>query len=159
MREEAQAIFAAGCFWGVEDAFLNLVGVLETKVGYTGGNVPSPTYGMVCSGKTHHAEAVRVVFDPQKISYEALVRKFFEIHNPTTVNRQGPDVGEQYRSAIFYKNDEQKQIAEKVKAELEKNHAWPEPIVTQISPEAPFYRAEEYHQKYFQKNGGGSCPI
>jgi methionine-S-sulfoxide reductase len=155
MKEEA--IFAAGCFWGVEDSFRLTDGVLETEVGYTGGNVPNPTYEQVCSGKTHHAEAVRVVFDSQKISYEDLVKKFFSIHNPTTMNMQGPDVGEQYRSAIFYKNDEQKQTAEKVIKELEQNHAWPEPIVTEVVPEAPFYKAEEYHQKYFLKNGGGVC--
>ncbi len=157
MKEEA--IFAAGCFWGVQDALDQTNGVLETEVGYTGGNIENPTYEQVCTGKTKHAEAVRVIFDTEKIIFESLVRKFFSIHNPTTKNMQGPDVGEQYRSAIFYKNEEQKQIAEKVKTELEINRAWPDPIVTEIVPEAPFYKAEEYHQKYFLKNGGGVCHV
>ncbi|MFZ3020159.1 MAG: peptide-methionine (S)-S-oxide reductase MsrA [Minisyncoccia bacterium] len=154
-----QAIFSAGCFWGVEDAFRMTDGVTETEVGYTGGDVPNPTYEQVCTGKTHHAEAVKVVFNPDKISYEDLVRKFFTIHNPTTINMQGPDVGEQYRSAIFYNNEEQKQIAEKIKSELNQNNAWSKPIVTEIVPEKPFYKAEEYHQKYFLKNGGGVCHV
>ena len=154
-----EAIFSAGCFWGVEDAFRLTNGVLETEVGYTGGNVENPTYEMVCAGKTHHAEAVKLTFDTDKISYDDLVRKFFSIHNPTTVNMQGPDIGDQYRSAIFYKNNEQKQIAEKIVVELEKNHAWPDRIVTEIVPFTNFYKAEEYHQKYFLKNGGGVCHI
>ncbi len=158
MKKE-EAIFAAGCFWGVEDAFRLTDGVIDTEVGYTGGTVENPTYEQVCTGKTKHAEAVRVVFDAEKISFESLVRKFFSIHNPTTKNMQGPDVGEQYRSAIFYKNDEQKQIAEKIIKELDQNHAWPNPIVTEIVPEMPFYKAEEYHQKYFLKNGGGVCHV
>ncbi len=157
MKDEA--IFAAGCFWGVEDAFRLTNGVLETEVGYTGGNKENPTYEEVCTGKTHHAEAVRVVFDPQIISFEDLVRKFFTIHNPTTLNSQGPDHGSQYRSAIFYKDDSQKEVSERVKIELEKNHAWPGPIVTEITPAQTFYKAEEYHQKYFLKNGGGVCHV
>ncbi len=155
------AVFAAGCFWGVEDAFRLTDGVLETEVGYTGGAVENPTYENVCNGKTGHAEAVRLKFDPAKVSYEDLVRKFFSIHNPTTKNMQGPDVGEQYRSVIFYADEKQKDIAEKVKAELERSaswrNTWPAPIVTEIILEKTFYRAEEYHQKYFLKNGGGVC--
>jgi peptide-methionine (S)-S-oxide reductase len=157
--KKQEAIFAAGCFWGVEDAFRLTKGVLETEVGYTGGNTENPTYEEVCTGKTNHAEAVRLIFDSDQISFEDLVRKFFEIHNPTTLNSQGPDHGTQYRSAIFYENDLQKEVAEKVKEDLERNHAWSDPIVTEITKAPVFYKAEEYHQKYFLKNGGGVCHV
>ena len=134
-------------------------GVLETEVGYTGGHTENPTYESVCGDGTGHAEAVRVVFDPDKISYEELVRIFFKLHDPTTMNRQGPDVGSQYRSAIFYKTEEQKEVAEKVKKELDEKKVYQGKIVTEITKATEFYKAEEYHQKYFQKNGGGVCHV
>jgi methionine-S-sulfoxide reductase len=146
------ATFAAGCFWGVEDKLSKIPGVIETRVGYTGGEVENPTYRLVCTNTTGHAEAVHVSYDTDKIDYESLVRRFFEIHNPTTLNRQGPDVGSQYRSAIFYHNDEQRQIAERVKEELNRSGKFPYPIVTEIIPAGDFYQAEEYHQKYYAKN-------
>lgn len=146
------ATFAAGCFWGVEDKLAKIPGVIETRVGYTGGEVENPTYRMVCTNTTGHAEAVHVSYDTDKIDYEALVRRFFEIHNPTTLNRQGPDVGSQYRSAIFYQTDEQRQIAERVKEELNQSGKFPYPIVTEVVPAGDFYQAEEYHQKYYAKN-------
>jgi methionine-S-sulfoxide reductase len=147
------ATFAAGCFWGVEAKFRRLEGVLDTIVGYTGGNVQSPTYQMVCSHKTGHAEAVQVKFDPQIINYEELVRAFFTFHNPTTKNRQGFDVGSQYRSAIFYHNPEQRRIAEKIKAELDATSKFHRHIVTEIVPADDFYPAEDYHQRYYEKRG------
>jgi len=145
------ATFAAGCFWGVEYEFSKIKGVLETTVGYSGGKTVNPTYHQVLTGKTGHAESVQVIFDPNLISYEQLVRKFFELHDPTQYNRQGPDVGPNYRSAIFYHDEEQKQIAEKVKAELQQSGKYKKKIVTEIAPFHSFYRAEEYHQKYYQK--------
>lgn len=151
MKEHAT--FAAGCFWGVEEVFRKLPGVLETEVGYTGGRTEKPTYKDVCSDTTGHAEATHITFDPKIIPYEKLVREFFELHDPTTMNRQGPDVGSQYRSAIFYHSQEQKEIAEKIRAELEQSDKFGlKPIVTEINPAQKFWRAEEYHQKYFQKN-------
>jgi len=146
------AIFAAGCFWGVEEKFGRLPGVLETEVGYTGGRTNRPTYEDVCSGVTGHAEAVRVTFDPALISYADLVRAFFSFHDPTQKNRQGPDVGTQYRSAIFTRSDEQRKQAEAVKAEVEVSGRFRKDVVTEISPAGPFTRAEEYHQKYNLKN-------
>jgi methionine-S-sulfoxide reductase len=146
------ATFAAGCFWGVEAKFRMLEGVVETTVGYTGGHVKNPTYKMVCSHTTGHAEAVQVEFNPEKITYEDLVRAFFELHNPTTRNRQGFDIGDQYRSAIFYHNPEQQQTAEKIKDELNKSGNFRRQIVTEIVPASPFYKAEEYHQRYFEKH-------
>jgi methionine-S-sulfoxide reductase len=144
------AYFAAGCFWHVEERFSKLPGIIETKVGYMGGKVANPSYEMVCSNKTGHAETTKVVFDPKKLSYENLVRFFFEMHNPTTLNRQGMDVGTQYRSVIFYTDESQKQIAQKVKEELDKKKIWKH-IVTEIVPAEKFYLAEEYHQKYLEK--------
>lgn len=158
-NQREEAVFAAGCFWGVEDLLSQEKGVLETEVGYTGGHTENPTYEQVCGDGTGHAEAVMVVFDPTQISYEELVRKFFKLHDPTTMNRQGPDVGSQYRSAIFYKTDEQKNVALKVKQELDEKKIYPNKIVTEIVKASEFYRAEEYHQKYFQKNGGGVCHV
>ena len=146
------ATFAAGCFWGVEDKLGKIPGVLETRVGYTGGEVENPTYRMVCTNQTGHAEAVHVTYNPDQIDYETLVRRFFEIHNPTTLNRQGPDIGSQYRSAVFYHNDEQRRIAEGVKEELNRSGKFSYPIVTEIVPAGDFYEAEEYHQKYYEKN-------
>lgn len=148
-----KATFAAGCFWGVEAKFRMIEGVLDAEVGYTGGYVENPTYRMVCSKKTGHAEAVRITYDADQISYEALVRAFFEMHNPTSVNRQGWDIGSQYRSGIFYHNEEQKSIAENVKGELEKNGNYRRSIATEIVPAEEFYCAEEYHQQYYSKQG------
>ncbi len=153
------ATFAAGCFWGVEDKFGRLQGVLATAVGYSGGTTPNPTYGDVCSDTTGHAESVQVTFDPSRLSYEDLVRAFFRFHDPSQLNRQGPDVGTQYRSVIFFHSPEQKEIAEKVRAELVKNRAYGGRIVTQVIPAETFFRAEEYHQKYFQKNKRGACAL
>jgi len=149
-----KATFAAGCFWGVEDDFMKLPGVKETAVGYSGGHTEKPTYEDVCSGSTGHAEAVEVIFDPKELSYEDLLKKFWEIHDPTTMNRQGPDIGSQYRSAIFYHSPEQKEAAEKSKTELEASGKHDKPVVTEITEAGPFYKAEEYHQKYFQKHPG-----
>ena len=150
-----KAIFAGGCFWGVEALFEELDGVVQATSGYIGGHTENPTYRDICYKNTGHAEAVEVVYDPAKVSYEELCAYFWRLHDPTTVNRQGPDVGSQYRSAIFYLNDEQKVIAEKVKPEAQKR--WKRPIVTEIGPASTFYRAEEYHQDYFRKNGGHGC--
>jgi methionine-S-sulfoxide reductase len=146
------ATFAAGCFWGVEANFNKLPGVIDTVVGYTGGEVENPTYRMVCSDKTGHAEAVRVIYDPDQIAYADLVRAFFDLHDPTTPNRQGPDVGSQYRSVIFYHDQAQSETAEQVKAELDASGKYRYPIVTQIVPADEFYKAEEYHQKYYAKD-------
>src|SRR6056297_3098204 len=149
---EKKATFAAGCFWGVEAKFRKLDGVNDAVVGYTGGNVENPTYRMVCTTETGHAEAVRIIYDPDKISYEALVRKFFDLHNPTTPNRQGPDIGSQYRSVIFYHDEEQRQTAENVKQELDQSNKYNNPIVTGILPVEDFYEAEEYHQRGYEKH-------
>lgn len=147
------ATFAAGCFWGVEAKFRKLPGVKDTTVGYTGGNVENPTYHMVCSNKTGHAESVLVEFDPEKISYEELVRAFFDMHNPTTKHRQGFDIGSQYRSVIFYHNDEQQIIAKKVIDEMEQTGTFRRNIVTEVVPADDFFKAEEYHQRYYEKQG------
>ncbi len=153
-----KALFAAGCFWGIEKGFLDVPGVSDAVSGYTGGHTEHPTYEQVCSGSTGHAEAVEVTFDPRKVSYEALVRKFFSFHDPTQLNRQGPDVGTQYRSAIFYLSDAQKEVAEKVKAELVPQ-AYPKTVVTEITPAQVFWKAEEYHQRYFEKHPNAVCHI
>ncbi len=145
------AIFAAGCFWGVEQKFSLLPGVISTVVGYTGGHTKNPTYRKVCSDKTGHAEAVKITFDPNKISYEELLEFFFKIHDPTQINRQGPDIGTQYKSTIFYNNDSQKESAEKIVNKLESSGRFKKPIATQIVPASEFYKAEEYHQKYYEK--------
>ena len=153
------ATFAAGCFWGVESEFAQTPGVLNTAVGYCGGQKENPTYKEVCSGTTGHAEVCQVEFDSSRTSFENLLEKFFSLHNPTTINRQGPDVGTQYRSAIFFHNDDQKQAAEKMIATLTEARRFSSPIVTQVVPFEKFWRAEEYHQKYFEKNGGGHCNL
>lgn len=152
-----QAIFAAGCFWGVQYYFDQVPGVTGTTVGYTGGTTEDPTYEEVCTHTTGHAEAVLIEFDAAKASFETLVRQFFRMHDPTQLNRQGPDVGDSYRSAIFYVTDEQKKIAEKVVAELAPKYK--QQIVTEIALAGPFYRAEEYHQKFTQRTGRGMCHV
>lgn len=152
-----KATFAAGCFWGVEETFRQTRGVIGTAVGYVGGTKPNPTYEQVCSGRTGHAEAVEVTFDPTIVSYEALLEIFWENHDPTTLNRQGPDVGEQYRSAIFVHSPEQEIAAKSSKASLEASGRFRRPIVTQITPAPTFWRAEEYHQQYLAKRGIRSC--
>lgn len=146
-----KAIFAAGCFWGVEANFRKVEGVISTRVGYTGGSFTEPTYKDVCSHKTGHAEAVEVIYDPNKVTYDDLLDVFWSIHDPTTLNRQGLDVGTQYRSAIFYLNEEQKEKAEKSKAKIESSKRFKKPIVTQIVPVSDFWQAEEYHQQYVEK--------
>ena len=148
-----KATFAAGCFWHVEDLLSKTKGVKSTQVGYIGGQLSNPTYEEVCTDKTGHAEAVEVEYDPDEISYEKLLDVFWNNHNPTTLNRQGPDVGIQYRSVIFYHNDEQKEIAEISKQKLDKSGQYDSPVVTEIVPTPIFYKAEEYHQKYFKKHG------
>ncbi len=148
-----KATFGAGCFWHVEDLLNKTKGVKSTAAGYIGGQLTNPTYEEVCTDKTGHAEAVEVEYDPDEISFEELLDVFWSNHNPTTLNRQGPDVGIQYRSAIFYHDEKQKEIAEKSKQALEKSAKFGDPIVTEIVPAPAFYKAEEYHQKYFKKHG------
>ena len=148
-----KATFGAGCFWHVEDLLSKTKGVTSTAVGYIGGKLPNPTYEEVCTDQTGHAEAVEVEFNPDEISYQELLDVIWKNHNPTTLNRQGPDVGNQYRSAIFYHDEQQKEIAEKSKESLDSSTAFDDPIVTQIIPAPKFYKAEEYHQKYFKKQG------
>ncbi|OUD15401.1 peptide-methionine (S)-S-oxide reductase MsrA [Thioflexithrix psekupsensis] len=145
------ATVAAGCFWGVEALFRPLSGVINTAVGYTGGHTENPSYEQVCSDTTGHAEAVLIEFDPSQISYEALLRVFWDNHDPTTLNRQGPDRGSQYRSAVFYHSEQQAHIAQQLKAELAPHYQ--QPIVTEIVPASRFYYAEDYHQQYFAKRG------
>ncbi|CAN5600813.1 peptide-methionine (S)-S-oxide reductase MsrA [soil metagenome] len=152
-----KATFGAGCFWGVEENFRQTKGVAETKVGYSGGQTENPTYEQVCGKQTGHAEVVEVVFDPAVISYEELLKKFFEMHDPTTLNRQGPDHGSQYRSAIYFHSAEQEQQAKETIAALNKAGAFRDPIVTEVTEAKPFYDAEEYHQKYLAKRGINVC--
>jgi len=154
-----KATFGAGCFWGVEAAFRRLPGVKATAVGYAGGNTENPTYRDVCAGDTHHAEVVQVEFDPAEISYAQLLNTFWEEHDPTQVNRQGPDVGEQYRSVIFYHTPEQQALAEASKAALEKSGKYSRPLATKIEPAPAFWKAEDYHQQYLEKHGMASCRI
>jgi peptide-methionine (S)-S-oxide reductase len=153
------AIFAAGCFWGIETAFRNIPGVVDAAVGYSGGHTQNPTYKDVCTDETGHAEVVQVTFDPSKLSYEQLLDAFWKMHDPTQVNRQGPDFGSQYRSAIFFHSPEQKAAAEKSKAALQAGGKFRKPIATEITPAGLFYRAEEYHQRYLEKRGAASCHI
>jgi peptide-methionine (S)-S-oxide reductase len=153
------ATFGAGCFWGVEVTFRNVKGVKDAVVGYLGGTLPNPTYKDVCTGRTGHAEVVQVTYDPAEVSYDALLDVFWNNHNPTTVNRQGPDVGTQYRSAIFYHSPEQKQAAEKSKAALSASGRFSRPVVTEITPASTFYPAEDYHQRYLEKRGLASCHV
>jgi peptide-methionine (S)-S-oxide reductase len=152
------ATFAAGCFWGVEEAFRQVKGVKSTMVGYTGGSFDNPTYRDVCKDNTGHAEAIQIQFDPNEVSYEKLLSVFWSVHDPTTKNRQGPDIGSQYRSMIAYHTPEQELLAKKSKEDLERSGKFNgRRIVTEIVSASTFYKAEEYHQKYYQKSGGGSC--
>ncbi len=146
------ATFGSGCFWCTEAIFERVNGVHSVVSGYSGGNVPKPSYEAVCTGKTGHAEVCQITFDPVKVSFDELLKIFWKTHDPTTLNRQGNDVGTQYRSVIFYHNDGQKKIAEHYKEELNKSGAWKDPVVTEISPFKKFYEAEEYHQHYFERN-------
>ena len=153
------ATFAAGCFWGVEEAFRRVEGVVSTAAGYSGGTQENPTYADVCSGGTGHAEAVEVVFDPSKVPYEQLLDVFWSVHDPTQLNRQGPDVGSQYRSAIFHHGPEQEAAARVSKETLAASGRFTRPVVTEITPASIFYRAEEYHQQYIAKGGKASCGL
>jgi peptide-methionine (S)-S-oxide reductase len=153
------AIFGAGCFWGIEAAFRRVPGVVDAAVGYSGGHMADPTYKDVCTDQTGHAEVVQVTFDPAKVTYEQLLDTFWQIHDPTQVNRQGPDFGSQYRTAIFYHSPEQEAAAKKSKAALGVSGKSRRPIATEITPAGTFYRAEEYHQKYLEKRGATSCHI
>jgi peptide-methionine (S)-S-oxide reductase len=153
------ATFAAGCFWGVEAAFRQVPGVVDTAVGYTGGSVPNPTYEDVCTDRTGHAEAVRVEFDPAQVSYDRLLDVFWENHDPTTKNRQGPDMGTQYRSAIFFHDTGQEKAASESRNRLEQSGRYRRPVVTEIVPAKEFWQAEEYHQRYLEKRGLAHCRI
>jgi peptide-methionine (S)-S-oxide reductase len=153
-----KAMFGAGCFWGVEDFFLQMPGVSDAVSGYAGGASERPTYKQVCTGDTNHAEVVEVTFDPDKVSYDSLVDLFFKMHNPTQMNRQGPDVGTQYRSVIFTHGPEQDRVARERRAAVEASGKWKQPIATTIEPAPTFWRAEEHHQRYFKKHGG-SCHV
>ncbi len=155
----ALATFAAGCFWGVEAAFRELPGVETTRVGYIGGHTDNPSYRDVCTDRTGHAEAVEVTYDPDAVSFERLLETFWEIHDPTTVNRQGPDVGSQYRSAIFYRTAEEREAAERSRERLQGSGRYPGTVVTEIVPATKFYEAEEYHQQYLEANPHGYCGL
>ena len=159
MAELQTATFGAGCFWGIEETYRKLEGVKDTAVGYMGGNTPHPTYEDVCADQTGHAEVVQVTYDPAIVSYDKLLEVFWSNHNPTTLNRQGPDVGTQYRSAIFYHDASQKEEAERSKAALATSGKWSKEIVTEISPAKEFWKAEDYHQKYLMKSGKDACHI
>lgn len=151
------ATFAAGCFWGVEEAFRQVKGVKSTAVGYTGGTFKNPSYEDVCSDMTGHAEAVQIQYEPKQVSYEQLLEVFWSVHDPTTKNRQGPDIGSQYRSMISYHTSEQEMLAKKSKENIERSGKFRNGIVTEIVPVLTFYKAEEYHQQYYEKRGGGKC--
>lgn len=155
----AQATFGAGCFWGVEAAFRQIPGVADATVGYAGGTVADPSYEQVCTGRTGHAEVVQVEYDPDQVSYERLLEVFFANHDPSQLNRQGPDVGTQYRSVIFYHDEAQAEAARAAKAALQASGRYRRPVVTEIVPFLNFYRAEEYHQRYLEKRGLISCAV
>jgi peptide-methionine (S)-S-oxide reductase len=154
-----KAMFGAGCFWGVQSSFDKVKGVISTQVGYSGGNKVDPTYEEVCSGRTGHAEVILIQFDPEIVSYQELLMVLFKIHDPTTKDRQGWDIGKQYRSSIMYFDPKQKKIAMNVIEDLEKRKVFRRKIVTEVVPAGPFYRAEEYHQKYHEKHGMVGCPV
>jgi peptide-methionine (S)-S-oxide reductase len=153
------ASFAAGCFWGVEARFREIEGVLDAVSGYMGGEMKNPSYKDVCGGQTGHAETVQVTFDDSKVSYQELLDHFFDMHNPTTLNRQGPDFGSQYRSAVFWHDEDQHSAARRKIREIDESGTWPSAVVTVVAPATTFWRAEEYHQRYFEKNGGGYCHV
>ena len=153
------ASFAAGCFWGVEARFRDVEGVLDAVSGYMGGQTENPSYKQICGGNTGHAESVQLTFENEQVSYRELLDLFFDMHNPTTLNRQGPDFGSQYRSAVFWHDADQHAAAEQKISELNESGKWPDPIVTQVAPADTFWRAEEYHQRYLEKNGAGYCHI
>ncbi len=159
MIKQETATFGGGCFWGVEELYRQVDGVLSTAVGFMGGTVANPSYEDVCTGATGHAEVLQLVYDPAKVSYEELLKIFWENHNPTTLNQQGPDVGRQYRSVIFYHTPEQKVLAEKSKEAQAQSGKWKKPIVTEIVLATTFWKAEEYHQQYLKKHGLGSCHV
>ncbi len=159
MSEYEKATFGAGCFWGIEETFLQTPGVKDTAVGYAGGHVDHPTYEQVCSGRTEHAEVVEFTFDPAELSYDALLDVFWSAHDPTQRDRQGPDIGRQYRSAIFHHSEAQREAAESSKQRLESSGRFRRPVATEITPAATFWRAEEYHQRYLRKRGAASCRI
>jgi peptide-methionine (S)-S-oxide reductase len=161
MNSNETATFGTGCFWCTEAIFKELNGVISVMPGYSGGQTSHPTYKDVCSGETGHAECTQIIYDPSKISYDELLEVFFQVHDPTSLNRQGGDVGTQYRSVIFYHNDEQKRLAEKYKTELDRSGAWDKPIVTQIAPMEKFYPAENYHHDYYEynKNKNPYCSV
>jgi len=154
-----KATFGAGCFWGVELSFSRLDGVLDTAVGYSGGHTDNPTYHDICGHGTGHAEVVEVEYEPAVISYRALLEAFFEMHDPTQVNRQGPDIGDQYRSVVFFHSPQQQAAAESVKNELDGAGRFARPIATAIEPAPTFWRAEDYHQRYIERRGGGGCAV
>ena len=158
-QKTEKAVFAAGCFWGVEESFNRIPGVIKTRVGYTGGKLDEPDYHQVCSGNTGHAEAVEVEFDPDKVAFRKLVDTFWDLHDPTTLNRQGPDVGTQYRSAVYFHDEAQRKEAEASKAERSASGKHKRPIVTEITPASSFWRAEEYHQRYLAKRGLPGCHL
>ena len=153
------ASFAAGCFWGVEARFRDVEGVLDAVSGYMGGQTENPSYKQVCGGNTGHTESVQLTFEDKQVSYRELLDLFFDMHNPTTLNRQGPDFGSQYRSAVFWHDEDQCAAAEQKISELNESGKWPDPVVTQVAPADTFWRAEEYHQRYLEKNGAGYCHI
>ncbi len=156
---EKTTSFAAGCFWGVEARFREVPGVIDAVSGYMGGHAANPSYKQVCTGDTGHAETVQLTYDDEQVSYSELLDLFFDMHNPTTLNRQGPDFGSQYRSVAFWHDDSQRQAAEEKIRTLNASGRWPNPIVTQVVEAGDFWRAEEYHQRYFEKNGGGFCKV
>ena len=157
--ENKKAVFAAGCFWGVESTFQQMNGVKSTTVGYIGGKVKNPSYELVCTGLTGHAEAVEVVYNPNEVSFEKLLDVFFELHDPTTLNRQGPDIGTQYRSAAYFSNDDEKQIIESKINSLNESGKYSSKVVTEVETISDFYDAEEYHQDYYKKRGIDGCAI
>jgi len=159
MTDTRKATFGAGCFWGVEVAFRQIPGVLNAEAGYEGGTLSNPSYQDVCTGRTGHAEVVEVTYDPARVSYDSLLDVFFTSHDPTTLNRQGPDHGTQYRSAVFYHDDEQRAAAEAARERWDQSGRWRSPVVTEITPASTFYRAEEYHQRYLEKRGLASCHV
>ena len=157
--ENKKAVFAAGCFWGVESTFQQMDGVKSTTVGYIGGKVKNPSYELVCTGLTGHAEAVEIVYNPNEVTFEKLLDTFFELHDPTTLNRQGPDIGTQYRSAAYFSNDDEKQIIESKINALNESGKFSSKVVTEVEPILDFYDAEEYHQDYYKKRGIDGCAI